>query len=138
MNDVGNGLPLLQLIPRMKLDFLSSEWKMDKYVRHFTLWKQLRLLLISEVLNIKTLREIESVFGISHSTYNDACLRRNADFFWELCQVLLWEVYKLSSRRLKKNLRDLLFIFSPEQRPGRVETDSNSVDKRCRGFLDLG
>jgi putative transposase len=115
MIDAANGFGLLQLIPQSDFKKLSTKWGVDKGVRQITSWKMLEALVLSSVCQLKSLREIEDVFGIKRSTLSDACRLRSYGFFQELSDVVLRRILAHEPRRKNRRaLREILGIDSTE------------------------
>jgi putative transposase len=113
----GKGASLFQLIPRREFQELCDRFKINKKVRRLTAQKQVWALVMAFVLKLESLREIESALGIPRSTLSDASANREAQFFEELCRLVLWKIHaQLKARKVKQAIRTLLAIDSTECR----------------------
>jgi putative transposase len=111
----GKAKLLLQLIPRKKFEALCSEWKMDDRVRSFSTWEQMCTHILSYLLRLESLREVESVLGVKRSTFSDANLNRSSGFFQALCEMILGEIGRqTSSRKVRRAMKELLALDSTE------------------------
>jgi len=117
MIDIGKGVCLFQLIPHRQFDELCDRFQIDKGVRKFTAERQVRTLVMACILKLDSLREIESVLGVPHSTLSDANAERDARFFKELCRLVLWRICQVTSgRKTRRAIRTLLALDSTECR----------------------
>lgn len=117
MNYSGKSLTLLQLIPHREFRELCDRFQIDKGVRKLTAQKHVWALVMSFILKLESLREIEATLGIPRSSLSDANANRESAFFEELCQLVLLKIYaNLQGRKIKQAVRTLLAIDSTECR----------------------
>lgn len=117
MIQFGNGKALLQQIPRKSFNKLCTEWEMDYRVRSLSTWDFTVTHVMSQMLKLPSIREIESVLDVPRSTFSDANKRRPAGFFHELCEMVLRELKgQLGSRKSRRVLKKLFAIDSTECR----------------------
>lgn len=117
MRNSGNGVCLFQLIPHRKFQELCDQFQIDKYTRKLTAEKHVWTLVMTSILKLDSLREIESVLGIPKSTLSDANAERNSKFFEALCRLVLWKIYEQTrGRKMKTAIRTLLALDSTECR----------------------
>lgn len=115
MCDFHQNKPLIQLIDRNKFDSLCEKWGMDYRIRTFSTWQQTECLLLSYILRLGSLREIEEVLGIARSTFSDANQNRPAAFFQDLCKVVLEQIKnRTRDRKLRRAIRTLIAIDCTE------------------------
>lgn len=115
MKNFGNGVKLFQLIPAREFQNLCDRFKINKGVRTLTAQKHVWVLILSYLCKLDSLRDIEAVFGIPKSTLSDANSVREANFFEELCRVILWKILeKVRARKVRQSIRILLAIDSTE------------------------
>jgi Transposase DDE domain/Domain of unknown function (DUF4372) len=127
MRNSGKGVSLFQLIPQREFEELCDRFKIDKKIRKLTAQKQVWALVMAFILKLDSLREIEASFGIPRSTLSDACANREAQFFEELCKIVLWKLYdKLQGRKIKRAVRTILAMDSTEC---RVHGSLSKLDK---------
>jgi putative transposase len=113
----GKAASLFQLIPHREFQELCDRFKINKKVRKLTAHKQVWALVMAFVLKLDSLREIELALGIPKSTLSDASANREARFFEELCQLVLWKIHsQLKARKIKQAIRTLLALDSTECR----------------------
>ncbi|MBU2213279.1 IS4 family transposase [Patescibacteria group bacterium] len=60
---------LLQLLPRTQFQALTRQYKGDRYVKHFSCWNQLTVLLFAQLAEKESLREIETTMRLQDSTF---------------------------------------------------------------------
>ena len=115
MEQYRRGNELVQLINRKKFFKLVEKWGMDKNVRTFPTWEQVRILVYCYLMEIDSAREVELVFGVPRSTFCDANQERCAGFFEELCRHVLWNIYaQVKCRKTRRGLKNILAIDSTE------------------------
>jgi hypothetical protein len=106
---------LLQLLDKKRFKNLSDKWNIDKGVRSFSTWRQVRLLIIAVVLKLETLREIEDTLSVPRSTLSDANCNRCSGFYQDLCKEVLLDIYlNAKGRKHKRALKNLLALDSSE------------------------
>lgn len=115
MTKAANGIGLLQYIPQSDFKKLCAKWSMDKGVRGLSSWKFISTLILSQIVQLRTLREIAAVFGVARSTMSDACRLRSHGFFQELADVILLKISTCDIKRKERQaIRDILAIDSTE------------------------
>lgn len=113
MHHSANAQDLFQLLPAVRLKELIAKWDVDKNVRSLSTEKLLRVLLLGNLFQLESFREMEGAFGVPKSTLSDACALRASGFFTDLCD----EVWKLiAAHPRNKNTHRLLAIDSSECR----------------------
>lgn len=102
---------LLQLIDKKKFNKLCQKWEMDKGVRKFSTWNHVSTLIISNILRLDSLREVELVLGVPKSTLSDANSNRCSGFYDELCELALSSLKALiKSRKVRSAIDNLLAV----------------------------
>lgn len=115
MNQYRRGRDFLQLLNRKEFSRLVKKWEMDKNVRTFPTWDQVKILVYCYLMEIDSAREVELTFGVPKSTFCDANQERYAGFFEELCRTVLWKIYaQVRCRKTRRGLQNLLAIDSTE------------------------
>ncbi|MFZ9595263.1 MAG: DUF4372 domain-containing protein, partial [Bdellovibrionia bacterium] len=84
MYDHGKKFDLFQLIPRSEFSELCKKWEIDKGVRSFSTSQQVWTLVMTYLLRLESLREVELALGVPKSTLSDANATRPAGF--PVCQ----------------------------------------------------
>jgi Transposase DDE domain/Domain of unknown function (DUF4372) len=107
MKQFGKSKTLLQLIDRKQFDELCVKWEMDKGIRKFSTWEQTCTHIMSYVMRLESLREIEAVLFVPRSTFSDANAKRSAGFFEELCMVVLKQIQAVGGRKIKRAIKAL-------------------------------
>lgn len=110
-----NGLKLFQLIPSREFSELCEKWKINKRVKTLTAQKQVWALILAYLCKLESLREVEFVLGIAKSTLSDANANREAQFFEELCRIILWKILQRArARKVRQSIRTILAMDSTE------------------------
>lgn len=112
MIQFGKGKTLLQLINQKTFYELCEKWGMDKGVRSFSTWEMACTHIMAFVLRLENLREVEQTLFVPRSTFSDANANRAAEFFQELCDVVLGDI--LGSTKSRKIRRAIKAIDSTE------------------------
>jgi hypothetical protein len=112
------------LIPRHQFDSLVSRHSGDRYVKSFTCWNQLTILLYSQITGAFSLRDIVHAFrvhapkmyhlgleGVSKSTLADANAKRSAAIFEGLFYLLRDRFLSLSPVRSSFAFRNPLKVI---------------------------
>jgi hypothetical protein len=111
------GTTLFQLIPAREFHDLCDRFQINLGVRRLTAQKQVWALVMAFIFKLESLREIELTLGIPKSTLSDANANREAQFFEELCRLVLWRIYAhLRGRKYKQALRTILALDSTDCR----------------------
>ena len=111
------GTTLFQLISPKEFNELCDRFKINQGVRKLTAQKQVWALITAYLFKLESLREIELTLGIPRSTLSDANSNRDAQFFEELCRLVLWKIYgQLRARKIKQAVRTILALDSTECR----------------------
>lgn len=115
MYDHGKKFDLFQLIPRSEFSELCKKWEIDKGVRSFSTSQQVWTLVMTYLLRLESLREVELALGVPKSTLSDANATRPAGFLQELCELVLSRILIQSkSRKVRGSIRTLLAVDSTE------------------------
>lgn len=126
-------LSVLQYLSRKEFEGLCSKWNIDKGVREFTTRQQIEVLVMAFILRLESLREIESTLGVPRSTLSDANASRDAGFFQELCELVLWKIHdRVKARKIRQSIRTILAMDSTECRVnGRLGKLPKWEQKSC-------
>lgn len=111
----GKSLQLFQLIPTKEFNALCEKWEIDKGVREFPASQQIWTMVMTCLLRLESLREIELVLGVPKSTLSDANAERPSGFFQDVCELVLSRIAKQAkSRKVRRAVRTLLAMDSTE------------------------
>jgi len=111
--DLAEGLQFLQLIPAQCFRKLCLEHEIYKKSRSFEPWDHLKTLVLSQVLGLKSLRDIEAVLGIKRSTLADANAYRSSVLFENLTHET-FDLILAQNKKLRKAHRRILALDSTE------------------------
>lgn len=111
--NLGDGQRFLQLIPARKFRELCKEHEVYKRSRSFEPWDHLSALVLAQVLNLQSLREVEAVLGVKRSTLSNANDKRSSVLFQDLCDVVFARALS-QNRKLRKAYRKVLALDSSE------------------------
>src|SRR5262245_59652456 len=104
MVQFGKSKSLLKIIPRKKFDYLCVQWNMDYRSRRLSTWDRMAANVMSQLMRLEALREIESVLGVPRSTLSDANRHRPAEFFHALCRAIVQEIRQRRGNRSTKRM----------------------------------
>lgn len=111
------GTALFQLIPAKEFKALCDRYKINQGVRKLTAQKQVWALVMAFLFKLESLREIELTLGIPHSTLSDANANKDAQFFEELCRLVLWKIYAHTrGRKIRQAIRTIIALDSTDCR----------------------
>lgn len=111
--DHGKAAQFLQQIPAKTFRELCLKHEVYKQTRSFEAWDHLSCLVLGQVLNLKSLRDIEATLGVKRSTLCDA----NADRPSALFEDLTHETFAMvlaQNKKLRKAHRRILALDSTE------------------------
>jgi len=90
---------------------LCLKHEVYKQSRSFEPWDHLSTLILSQVLDLKSLRDVEAVFGVKRSTFCDANADRSSVLFEDLVRET-FDLIQTQNKKLRKARRSILALDS--------------------------
>lgn len=111
--DHGKAIQFLQQIPAKSFRNLCLKHEVYKQTRSFEAWDHLSCLVLGQVLDLKSLRDMEAVLGVKRSTLCDANADRTSVLFEDLTRET-FEIILAQNKKLRKAHRRILALDSTE------------------------